>query len=85
MTTFWKSSMKSVSSAVIKLKNQTEKDRKPLSRSRVFMSELHIISGDGQLRWIHICGKLLKAEQELPCLRCIFHNVTDARDRQEDG
>ena len=56
-----------------------------LSRSRVFMSELHIISGDGQLRWIHICGKLLKAEQELPCLRCIFHNVTDARDRQEDG
>lgn len=49
------------------------------------MSELHIISGDGQLRWIHICGKLLKAEQELPCLRCIFHNVTDVRDRQEDG
>nr|WP_217934210.1 hypothetical protein [Enterocloster clostridioformis] len=82
--------MKSVLSAAIKLKYQTERGlgkrtRKPLSRSRVFMSELHIISGDGQLRWIHICGELLKAEQELPCLRCIFHNVTDARDRQEDG
>ena len=62
-----------------------EKIRYQLSRSRVFMSELHIMTSDGQLRWIHICGKLLKAEQELPCLRCIFHNVTDARDRQEDG
>ena len=67
------------------MKSDGKRTRKPLSRSRVFMSELHIISGDGQLRWIHICGKLLKAEQELPCLRCIFHNVTDARDRQEDG
>lgn len=54
-----------------------------LSRSRVFMSELHIISGDGQLRWIHICGELLKGDGEFPCLHCIFHDVTDARDRQE--
>ena len=59
-----------------------EKIRYQLSRSRVFMSELHIMSSGGQLRWIHICGELL-TEQESPLLHCIFHDVTDARDRQE--
>ena len=60
-----------------------EKIRYQLSRSRVFMSELHIVTSEGQLRWIHVCGELLNAEQEIPCLHCIFHDVTDARDRQE--
>lgn len=59
-----------------------EKIRYQLSRSRVFMSELHIMTSNGQLRWIHICGELL-TEQESPLLHCIFHDVTDARDRQE--
>lgn len=59
-----------------------EKIRYQLSRSRVFMSELHIMTSGGQLRWIHICGELL-TEQESPLLHCIFHDVTDARDRQE--
>ena len=40
------------------------------------------MTSDGQLRWIHICGELL-TEQESPLLHCIFHDVTDARDRQE--
>ena len=31
-----------------------EKIRYQLSRSRVFMSELHIMTSNGQLRWIHI-------------------------------
>ena len=40
------------------------------------------MTSGGQLRWIHICGELL-TEQESPLLHCIFHDVTDARDRQE--